>query len=149
MKFLKMWNLLGMWGFERELQAVKDGWVRKNWSVIENKRRQKKETAHSEVGWSRTVSAKMGVFRPLFGDNCFGPIWPYEHPPRVIHYWKATDLPFLMVNRKILVSPCAASDFRWRSWTDFLHDLRLPHNLNNKRWSPGKQGSCCEQPFGT
>ena len=33
------------YGFERELKAVKDGWVRKNWSVIKNTRCEKKDTA--------------------------------------------------------------------------------------------------------
>ena len=37
--------------------------------------------AHFEVGWSRTVSAKIGVFRPLFWRKCLvSSIWPHEHP---------------------------------------------------------------------
>ena len=45
---------------------------------------------------SRTVSAKIGVFRPLFWrKKIISPIWP----PSVIHGWKATDLYFQMVKR--------------------------------------------------
>ena len=34
-----------------------------------------------EVGWSRTVVAKIGVFRPLFWRKCFvSSIWPHKHP---------------------------------------------------------------------
>ena len=34
-----------------------------------------------EVGWSRTVAAKIGVFRPLFWRKCFvSSIWPHKHP---------------------------------------------------------------------
>ena len=75
--------------------------------------------AHFEVGWSRTVAAKIGVFRPLFWRKSF--FWPISTqwtPPSVIHGWKATDLHLMMV--KIF-------DFRGRSRTDFLHDLRLRH----------------------
>ena len=57
--------------------------------------------AHFEVGWSRTVSAKIGVFRPLFWreKNYFTNLTP-RTPPSVIHGWKATDLLFKMVKRK-------------------------------------------------
>ncbi len=57
--------------------------------------------AHSEVGWSRTVAAKIGVFRPLFWreKNYFTNLTP-RTPPSVIHGWKATDLLFMMVKRK-------------------------------------------------
>ena len=57
--------------------------------------------AHSEVSWSRTMTAKMGVFRPLFWRKSF--LWPISTqwtPPSVIHGWKATDLLFMMVKRK-------------------------------------------------
>ena len=85
--------------------------------------------AHFEVGWSRTVAAKIGVFRPLFWRKSF--FWPISTqwtPPSVIHGWKATDLLFMMVKRKnYFFWPCEASDFWWRSRTDFLHDLRLRH----------------------
>ena len=46
-----------------------------------------------KVGWSRTVAAKIGVFRPLFWRKSF--FWPISTqwtPPSVIHGWKATDL---------------------------------------------------------
>ena len=57
--------------------------------------------AHFEVGWSRTVSAKICVFRPLFWreKNYFTNLTP-RTPPSVIHGWKATDLLFMMVKRK-------------------------------------------------
>ena len=57
--------------------------------------------AHFEVGWSRTVAAKIGVFRPLFWRKSF--FWPISTqwtPPSVIHGWKATDLHLMMVKWK-------------------------------------------------
>ena len=56
--------------------------------------------AHSKVSWSRTMTAKMSVFRPLFWrKSLFWPIPTQWTPPSVIHGWKATDLLFLMVKR--------------------------------------------------
>ena len=53
--------------------------------------------AHSEVSWSGTMTAKMSVFRPLFGRKWFvSPNWPHEPP----HGWKATDFLSQMVKRK-------------------------------------------------
>ena len=61
----------------------------------------------------------------FFGENhFFGPFRPNEHS--VIHGWKARDLHLLL----LFFSPCEASDFRGRSRTDFLHDLRLRLNLS-------------------
>ena len=57
--------------------------------------------ANSEVRWSRTMTAKMSVFRPLFWrKSLFWPIPTQWTPPSVIHGWKATDLLFLIVKRK-------------------------------------------------
>ena len=57
--------------------------------------------AASEVRWSRTVSKKNPHFRVLFWINHFFLAKPnQETPPSVIHGWKATDLPFMMVKRK-------------------------------------------------
>ena len=54
---------------------------------------------------------------------CFINLTP-QTPPSVIHGWKATDLLYEMVKtKKNIFSSCEASDFRWRSQTDFLHDL--------------------------
>ena len=54
-----------------------------------------------EVGWSRTVAAKIGVFRPLFLEKmfCFINLTP-ETPPSVIHGCKATDLLYELVKKK-------------------------------------------------
>ena len=54
--------------------------------------------AQSEVGWSRTVAAKIGVFGPLFWRKSF--FWSISTqwtPPSVIHGWKAMDLSVLTV----------------------------------------------------
>ena len=59
--------------------------------------------AHFEVGWSRTVAAKIGVFRPLFWRKSF--FWPISTqwtPPSVIHGWKATNLLFMTVSHTFL-----------------------------------------------
>ena len=62
--------------------------------------------ANSEVGWSRTVAAKIGVFRPLFWREkfYFTNLTP-PTPPSVIHGWKATDLLFMMIKNKIFFHP--------------------------------------------
>ena len=57
--------------------------------------------AHFEVGWSRTVAAKIGVFRPFFlRKSFFWLISTQWTPQSVIHGWKATDLHLMMVKRK-------------------------------------------------
>ena len=53
--------------------------------------------AHSEVSWSRTMTAKMSVFRPLFWRKSL--FWP-KNVFSVIHGWKASDLLFMMKERK-------------------------------------------------
>ena len=69
--------------------------------------------AHSKVSWSRTMTAKMSVFRPLFWrKSLFWPIPTQWTPPSVIHGWKATDLLFLMVKRKkYFLNPISRQNF--------------------------------------
>ena len=69
--------------------------------------------AHSEVSWSRTMTAKMSVFRPLFWrKSLFWPIPTQWTPPSVIHGWKATDLIFLIVKRKkYFLNPISRQNF--------------------------------------
>ena len=54
--------------------------------------------AHSEVSWSRTMTAKMSVFRPLFWRKSL--FWLTSTkcwPPLNIHHWKALLESFHMV----------------------------------------------------
>ena len=69
--------------------------------------------ANSEVRWSRTMTAKMSVFRPLFWrKSLFWPIPTQWTPPSVIHGWKATDLLFLVVKRKkYFLNPISRQNF--------------------------------------
>ena len=69
--------------------------------------------AHSKVSWSRTMTAKMSVFRPLFWrKSLFWPIPTQWTPPSVIHGWKAMDLLFLMVKRKkYFLNPISRQNF--------------------------------------
>ena len=69
--------------------------------------------ANSEVRWSRTMTAKMSVFRPLFWrKSLFWPIPTQWTPPSVIHGWKATDLLFLIVKRKkYFLNPISRQNF--------------------------------------
>ena len=69
--------------------------------------------AHSKVSWSRTMTAKMSVFRPLFWrKSLFWPIPTQWTPPSVIHGWKATDLLFLIVKRKkYFLNPISRQNF--------------------------------------
>ena len=71
--------------------------------------------AHSKVSWSRTMTAKMSVFRPLFWrKSLFWPIPTQWTPPSVIHGWKATDLLFLMVKRKkYFLNPISRQNFAY------------------------------------
>ena len=71
--------------------------------------------AHSKVSWSRTMTAKMSVFRPLFWrKSLFWPIPTQWTPPSVIHGWKATDLLFLMVQRKkYFLNPISRQNFAY------------------------------------
>jgi len=69
--------------------------------------------AHSKVSWSRTMTAKISVFRPLFWrKSLFWPISTKWTPPSVIHGWKAMDLLFLMVKRKkYFLNPISRQNF--------------------------------------
>ena len=69
--------------------------------------------AHSKVSWSRTMTAKMSVFRPLFWrKSLFWPIPTQWTPPSVIHGWKATDLLFLVVKwNKYFLNPISRQNF--------------------------------------
>ena len=71
--------------------------------------------AHSKVSWSRTMTAKMSVFRPLFWrKSLFWPIPTKWTPPSVIHGWKATDLLFLIVKRKkYFLNPISRQNFAY------------------------------------
>ena len=76
-------------------------------------------SSYRSNAWVRCASGN--VFRE---NHYFGPFWA-----SFIHGWKATDLLFQMVKtKKIFFASCEASDFWWRSRTDFLHDLRLRLN---------------------
>ena len=74
--------------------------------------------AHSEVSWSRTMTAKMSVFRPLF--------WP-KNVLSVIHGWKATDLLFIMIERK-------KNSKNPISRQNFAYAFAETHNLNLEVW---------------
>ena len=82
--------------------------------------------AHSEVSWSRTMTAKMSVFRPLFWrKSLFWPILTQKYF-KCYTWLESYGSPLYDgKKKKIFFSPCEASEFWWRSGTDFLHDLRL------------------------
>ena len=73
-----------------------------------------------EVGWSRTVAAKIGVFRPLFWRKCFvSSIWPHKHPQVLYMVGKLRICSLWWKKENIFFSLCEASDFRGCTRTDF------------------------------
>ena len=90
--------------------------------------------AHSEVRWSRTMTAKMSVFRPLFWrKSLFWPIPTQWTPPSVIHGWKATDLLFLMVKRKkYFLNPISRQNFAYAFAETPNLNLEVCHRSHEK-----------------
>ena len=76
--------------------------------------------AHFEVGWARTVSAKIGVFRPLFWRKKLFHQFDPTNTPKCYTWLESYRSPLNDgKEKKLFFSPCEASDFRGRTSTDF------------------------------
>jgi len=76
--------------------------------------------AHFEVGWSRTVAAKIGVFRPLFWiKHFFSQIEPRNTPKCYTWLESYGSAVYDGKKKKIFFSSSEASDFWWRLRKDF------------------------------
>ena len=70
--------------------------------------------AHFEVGWSRTVSAKIGVFRPLFWrKSLFSPISTNKHPQVLYMVGKLRISTLWWLNEQIICLTLWSVRFSW------------------------------------